>query len=554
MRYILIQLSFLLFLFNSLAAQERTVGLLSFDETLAFPGYNLFYAHGQPNVYLLNNCGEIVHKWNGEEDYVPGNTVYLTEEGILVRTSRYFNPTNDTIWAGGGGEFVQAVNWDSEVLWSFYLNDTLARLHHDIEVLPSGNVLMIAWEKKTIQESIDAGRDSSNINLGKLWPEFILEYNPILDSIVWEWHTWDHLVQDFDPTKDNYGIVANNIRKVNINYETNMGNADWQHMNSIDYNPDLDQILVSVPTFDEIWIIDHSTTTEEAASDTGGKSGHGGDLLFRWGNPLAYENGSIEDKKLFYQHDAHWISDFIDTEDILYHKIMVFNNQFDEKYSVVNIIEPVLTEDSTNYVEDSNLYLPDSYYSTLKHPIEEKLYSTGLSSSQYLPNGNFLIFSGRFGYAFELTPDNDIVWEYKVPLSGGQPVSQGTELAINANITFRFNRFPLDFKAFEGKDLSPIGLVQLDEELNICERVLNTINLNKSESFDIFPNPTEDVLTIDFNGNQNSNLYIFDLSGKLLLNKNILIGENHINVSNLDSGLYILQIGGSATRKLVKIN
>src|SRR6185312_13593635 len=99
-------------------------------------------------------------------------------------------------------------------------------------------------------------------------------------------------------------------------------NADWTHFNGIAYNPDLDQIMVSVWTFSEFWIIDHSTTTAEAASHKGGRSGKGGDLLYRWGNPRAYRAGTEKDQKLFRQHNAHWIPKGHPGEG----NLLVFNN------------------------------------------------------------------------------------------------------------------------------------------------------------------------------------------------------------------------------------
>ncbi|GIR57077.1 MAG: hypothetical protein CM15mP64_4890 [Candidatus Neomarinimicrobiota bacterium] len=40
-------------------------------------------------------------------------------------------------------------------------------------------------------------------------------------------------------------------------------NGDWKHLNSIDYNEDLDQIIISSRHHDEIYIIDHSTTMKK---------------------------------------------------------------------------------------------------------------------------------------------------------------------------------------------------------------------------------------------------------------------------------------------------
>src|SRR5262249_17725952 len=98
--------------------------------------------------------------------------------------------------------------------------------------------------------------------------------------------------------------------------------ADWLHCNSLSYNAEFDQIMVSSPEFNEIWIIDHSTTTAEAASHAGGRSGKGGDLLYRWGNPRAYRAGTVKDQRLFYQHNAQWIPRGFPGEGHL----LVFNN------------------------------------------------------------------------------------------------------------------------------------------------------------------------------------------------------------------------------------
>ena len=57
--------------------------------------------------------------------------------------------------------------------------------------------------------------------------------------------------------------------------------SDFLHVNSVAYNERLDQIAISVPEYGEIWILDHSTTTQEAAGSEGGRQGRGGDLLYR---------------------------------------------------------------------------------------------------------------------------------------------------------------------------------------------------------------------------------------------------------------------------------
>ena len=117
--------------------------------------------------------------------------------------------------------------------------------------------------------------------------------------------------RDFDSTKLDYGILSDFPERVNINLVSNGPFNDWIHINSIDYNAELDQILLSARNANEIWIIDHSTTTAEAASHSGGNAGKGGDLLYRWGNPQIYGRGTENDRIYYRQHDATWDSHWL---------------------------------------------------------------------------------------------------------------------------------------------------------------------------------------------------------------------------------------------------
>ena len=83
-----------------------------------------------------------------------------------------------------------------------------------------------------------------------MWPTLIVEVEPVGatgGSIVWEWHAWDHLVQDFDAGRPNFGVVADHPELVDLNHVANVS-SDWIHANGIDYDPVLDQIVVSVRT------------------------------------------------------------------------------------------------------------------------------------------------------------------------------------------------------------------------------------------------------------------------------------------------------------------
>ncbi|MDE0871536.1 MAG: hypothetical protein OSA37_06430, partial [Flavobacteriales bacterium] len=132
---------------SSWSQTTNTVGTIAFDPALAAPGYTLIYPHNQPNAMLLNFCGEVVHQWTNDDDRRPGNTAYLRPNGNLVWTHRSSNVTTDAIWSGGGGSTIEVKSWDNESIWSYTLNDSTGRFHHDIAPLGNGHILAIAWEK-----------------------------------------------------------------------------------------------------------------------------------------------------------------------------------------------------------------------------------------------------------------------------------------------------------------------------------------------------------------------------------------------------------------------
>jgi hypothetical protein len=188
----------------------------------------------------------------------------------------------------------------------------------------------------------------------------------------------------------------------------------------VDYNRDLDQLIVSTPSLGEFWIIDHSTTTAEAASHKGGRGGKGGDLLYRWGNPRTYRAGKKEDQKLFGQHNAHWIPKGLPGEG----HVLLFNNGGQRpggNYSSVD--ELVLPVDSQGryLCEPGTAYGPEQPVWSYTDPKKTDFYSFFISGAQRLPNGNTLICSGASGTFFEVTPGKEVVWKYVNPVKGGMP-------------------------------------------------------------------------------------------------------------------------------------
>lgn len=417
----------ILTLLQTIRDNDQTSNDISLDEE-AYEGYTLFGPEYSRYTYLIDMNGKIVHTWTS--DYIQGFGTYLMENGSLFRLD--LPGDNPTFRGGGIAGRVELFDEDSNLLWEYeYFNDQHCS-HHDIEPLPNGNVLMIAWEYKTRDEAIAAGRSPDRLRSNALWPDHVIEVKPTgpeSGEIVWEWHVWDHLIQDYDESKENYGVVEDHPELIDFNFGDT--SQDWNHINAIDYNEEFDQILLSVHNFNEIWVIDHSTTTEEAAGHTSGNSGKGGDILYRWGNPQAYRAGTAADQKFIGQHGANWVESGNPGEG----NILVFNNGGRNRaYSTVDEIVPPVDEFGNYETEPGQAFGPTTQTWVYEYDPPTGLFSSILSNAQRLPNGNTLICSATQGFLLEVTKDGDVVWQYRNLLP-----------TPRANAVARVQRYPLDY-------------------------------------------------------------------------------------------------------------
>ena len=529
---------FLLFcIFESEA--QTTIGLLQHDAGALDNGYVLFSPLQSNNTYLIDKCGRQVHSWTST--YKPGQSCYLLDNGNLLRPG---NTNNTTFTAGGSGGIIQKLDWIGNVIWTYTISDATKCQHHDIKALPSGNVLVIAWELKTNTQAIALGRNPSQVP-ATMWSEQILEIQPVGASggnVVWEWHLWDHLIQDFDNTKANYGVVNTNPQLVNINYKASATNTDWIHMNSIDYNPTLDQILVSSHGMNEIWIIDHSTSTTQAASHAGGNSGKGGDILYRWGNPLAYNTGTLT--HFFGQHNARWIEGGMPYQN----QIMVFNNgngRTGGNYSTIEIINPPVA--GYNYTA-SLPYLPTATSWIYNSGNTHSLYAQNISGAQQLSNGNVLYCNGPAGTFTEIDSTGTTLWRYINPVANTGILSQGT--VPTQNLAFRCSFYTSAYSGFTGHTLTAGTIIENTNTISAtCNLSLGVDENTISDEIQIFPNPADNYLNINSEWLKNHDAVIewYDICGKLVLQTILNKGTENtrIETASLFNGMYLVKIKGT---------
>ena len=460
---------------GDLGSVQRQVGVIT-NTAEAWQGYTLFAPKHFLYTYLMDNDGRVVNTWTSQ--YEPGQSVYLLPNGDLLHCC--FTKSGGFTRGGEGGR-LEEYDWDGNLVWELdYASDTYLA-HHDVAILPNGNVLALAVEKKSYAECLAAGFRPDALRDRELYPDYVIEIEPTRPRggrIVWEWHVWDHLIQEHDRAKPNYGDVSEHPERIWVDCNGRGAAAFWNHMNSIDYNPKLDQIMLSVRGSSELWVVDHSTTTAQARGDSGGRYGKGGRLLYRWGNPAAYQRGTARDQMLFQQHDTQWIPDGSPGAG----NILVFNNGLrrlppgvesvrdvlkpvvgkDWGYSSVDEFVPPVNPDGSYRLDEGTSYGPGELTWTYVAPEPTEFFAEAISGCQRLPNGNTLICDGTSGAFFEVKPDKRTVWEYVCPVTGAGPIEQGDPIPLDhrahmMNAVFKTTRYPADFPGFAGKDLSPKG-------------------------------------------------------------------------------------------------
>lgn len=534
--------------------QTPTVGLL-LNTPEAFNGYTLFIG-GQKSTFLINNCGELINKW--ESPFSAGSTAYLMPNGNLIRPIRI----GSTNFQGGGiGGGVEIVDWNSNLIWNYeYHESNKHHQHHDIEPLPNGNILILAWAYIDGATAFANGRE----NDGDVWPTEIVEVEP-LDigeaNIVWQWTVWDHIVQDIDADRQNYGNVFQHPELVDANiggggFQGSLRGSDWLHCNSIDYIEEFDLILLSSKYLNEVFIIDHSTTTEEAASHSGGNYGKGGDLLYRWGNAENYQRANPSDRKLRGQHDAIWMPKTDSSEA----QIMIVNNG---NKGTVDVWQPPILEDGSFFINENQAFGPEDF--SWSHSAEIRS-AVGCSARQ-MPNGNILYCDAQTGLIEEVTFDFKKVWQYQNPVNIVGPVEQGTDTndgSFGGFGSFRAEKYAPNYLDSTLKLIAK-GVVELAPFENICSlyvsapidsMIMDTMlidNIYELGDFDVevFPNPTSSWLNIRSNHNHKFERFtISNINGQIILEQAF---KTKVDVMMLKPGLYVLTLIGNRNRVVKKV-
>ena len=466
-------------------AYERLQGpteLLFCDKEKAFDGYTLFGVGSR--TFLLDMQGRVLHAWP------IGTNPHLLENGHILDASR-----DDPSGFAGFTE----VDWDGKTVWEYAEKRQGYFPHHDWvrifnKKLDAPTTMYIANKSITDEQAIAAGADPRNGPYRNGQMDAVVEVD-MQGNVVWEWWFFDHVVQDIDAAKPHYvgagKTVADYPGRININMPGKPLKRDWLHCNSMDYNPQLGQIVIN-SVQGELYVIDHDGTfvAGDPAASIAKAAGPAGDFLYRFGDPARYgqgqpprvlenwDNATTGDKQMGGTHDVHWILAGLPGAGHL----MVFNNgqylyQRTPGSSAIEI-NPFLDSsgrDSGNYVNPPDAgYRRETYdHDTHNQPRQisrqvvwsfHSLNNHGFFSQiggsvQRLPNGNTFICSDTEGHFFEITSEGKLAWEYINPVTRDGVVKVLGDALPMTNSAFRAYRFGADHPAFKERDLTPKGTI-----------------------------------------------------------------------------------------------
>jgi hypothetical protein len=456
---------------------QTTTELKQYNPDKAYNGYTLFSPDAPKGwdggiTFLIDMNGNIVHTWPRVDN------PKLYEDGHIV---------------GGFKE----MDWDGNIIWEWKTpaDRTNIRPHHDMwrinnKKLKEQTYLGVVSYTPTQEEAVAAGCNPAK-NYTSTYTDGFVEVNKA-GNIIWEWNFLEHGIQDVNPELPNYvgkgKTIADYPGRTDLNWLTDqnrMGRnpvagvtSDWQHVNSLDYNEELDHVVINAKHFSEFYVVDHGATFIPNDPEGSRKlsASEKGDFLYRFGNPSAYKQGDPPSflqeghQQMYGAHNIQWIKKGLPGAG----NFLIFSNGcynprgFQSEILEINPFLDAEKKNTGNYVNP-----PDAGYNQMsmdsnqivwsyKSKLPNSFYSSFISGTQRLPNGNTFICSGSTGHFFEVTPEGEVVWEYINPVRGSigdaLPIQKDSD-GKDAFATFRAHRYGPDYPGLAGRDLKPKGKI-----------------------------------------------------------------------------------------------
>lgn len=280
------------------------------------------------------------------------------------------------------GSHVVFVDWNGNLLKDWPVPAPFAEVHHDLELLANGNLLMLCRENVT----------DARISPLPIRDDCLVEVSPT-GAVVWSWRLRDHI----DELRLHEDVLAQIARNA----------GDWAHANSAtvippNIRPDPEwtpgNIVLSLRFLDRVIVISRANG------------------IVAWMLP----------SRTFGQHHAQFVPNPLGGS------MLLFDNGSAPAYPVSDLERAPGHSAVREFSLDTGADVW-AYRGSASGMFNKRFWSDIISGAQRLPNGNTLITEGVPGRLFEVTPAGTIVWEYMVPYSGRV---QGGE-SFNAYRAFR---------------------------------------------------------------------------------------------------------------------
>ncbi len=510
-------------------------------------GYILCGAYGGTSTVLIDKNGKIRHTWQhfNLPDSMNGYSSYLLENGNLLRSAQAPAGVRVNTNAAPRQGVIDEIDPTGNLVWTYTLANDTFMLHHDMKPMSNGNILCASFMVESKARMIAMGVDTMLLkgSMGGMAPaksilaEKIIEIKPKKPSgadIVWEWKLFDHIVRS-DSAAAHPELFSGTICPA-LYY------GQMMHLNGIDYNKNADVIVFSSRVLSECYVIDHSTTTQQAASHSGGARGKGGDLLYRWGNPANYKTPG--GYTLSCLHCPTWIPEgYPGAGNILF----FHNNLTTFQSQAVEIAPP--RDAGGNFLKTAGTPFGPEQPTWKFCRADSSFYSGNMSSALRMPNGNTLTHEAyppdtanmsttgapkTNSRIREVTKEGQIVWEYTVNLQSS--VSSPFAKAFNpAKIMY----YPSTYA----------GIVNLLAKIPASARD-NGGKAKLAANARIFPMKDR----IDFTDVAGCKIGIFSLKGHCLALFSPKTAQFSFNCATIPSGVYCARVtsknGIVANRKI----
>jgi hypothetical protein len=382
-------------------------GTTIYDPARAWNGYTIFRIPNSEGDVLIDMNGRELRRWPDTSGY----PARILPGGHLIASTGDRAPHQELM------ALVQW-DWDGNEIWRFDRTEQVktedgatvwtARQHHDWQregnpvgyyvpgaepLVDRGRTLILAHKNVTVPAITDK----------RLEDDYILEVSWD-GEVLWEWLASDHL--------DEYGFseVARNAIHRAVEYNEETQSFDWLHINSASYvGPNRwydegdrrfhpDNVIISAREANFIAIIERA-----------------GKIVWKMGPDFRTSELHRKLGQVIGQHHPHIIPKGLPGAG----NLMVFDNGGSAGYGAPNPVAPegvnTLTRFSSRVIEFNPVTFEKVWEYALPGRAAYQFFSRNVSSAQRLPNGNTMITEGADGRLFEVTAENEIVWEYVMP-------------------------------------------------------------------------------------------------------------------------------------------